>query len=167
MKNVFILLLTLSLSACGYQLAGRGGHIPDEIKSVAIPVFENKTMEPVVEEEFTPMIIREFIKDSRIKVVDRTEADIVLNGNVNSYKESPLSFDQNQEVLEYRITVTTHLKITRQKINNIIWEKDIIKSSEYKVSSNVMTTRTSKLLALKEIAKNLSEEVTDRVLWGW
>jgi len=167
MKNVFILLLTLSLSACGYQLAGRGGHIPDEIKSIAIPVFENKTMEPVVEEEFTPMIIREFIKDSRIKVVDRTEADIVLNGNVNSYKESPLSFDQNQEVLEYRITVTTHLKITRQKINNIIWEKDIIKSSEYKVSSNVMTTRTSKLLALKEIAKNLSEEVTDRVLWGW
>lgn len=167
MKNVFILLLTLSLSACGYQLAGRGGHIPDEIKSVAIPVFENKTMEPVIEEEFTPMIIREFIKDSRIKVVDRTEADIVLNGNVNSYKESPLSFDQNQEVLEYRITVTTHLKITRQKINNIIWEKDIIKSSEYKVSSNVMTTRTSKLLALKEIAKNLSEEVTDRVLWGW
>ena len=167
MKNVFILLLTLSLSACGYQLAGRGGHIHDEIKSVAIPVFENKTMEPVIEEEFTPMIIREFIKDSRIKVVDRTEADIVLNGNVNSYKESPLSFDQNQEVLEYRITVTTHLKITRQKINNIIWEKDIIKSSEYKVSSNVMTTRTSKLLALKEIAKNLSEEVTDRVLWGW
>ena len=167
MKNVFILLLTLSLSACGYQLAGRGGHIPDEIKSIAIPVFENKTMEPVVEEEFTPMIIREFIKDSRIKVVDRTEADLVLGGSVNSYKESPLSFDQNQEVLEYRITVTTHLKITRQKINNIIWEKDIIKSSEYKVSSNVMTTRTSKLLALKEIAKNLSEEVTDRVLWGW
>jgi len=167
MKNVFILLLTLSLSACGYQLAGRGGHIPDEIKSVAIPVFENKTMEPVIEEEFTPMIIREFIKDSRIKVVDRTEADLVLGGSVNSYKESPLSFDQNQEVLEYRITVTTHLKITRQKINNIIWEKDIIKSSEYKVSSNVMTTRTSKLLALKEIAKNLSEEVTDRVLWGW
>ena len=167
MKNVFILLLTLSLSACGYQLAGRGGHIPDEIKSVAIPVFENKTMEPVIEEELTPMIIREFIKDSRIKVVDRTEADLVLGGSVNSYKESPLSFDQNQEVLEYRITVTTHLKITRQKINNIIWEKDIIKSSEYKVSSNVMTTRTSKLLALKEIAKNLSEEVTDRVLWGW
>ena len=167
MKNVFILLLTLSLSACGYRLAGRGGHIPDEIKSVAIPVFENKTMEPVIEEEFTPMIIREFIKDSRIKVVDRTEADLVLGGSVNSYKESPLSFDQNQEELEYRITVTTHLKITRQKINNIIWEKDIIKSSEYKVSSNVMTTRTSKLLALKEIAKNLSEEVTDRVLWGW
>lgn len=167
MKKVIILFFILFLSACGYHLAGKGGHIPDNIKSIGIPVFVNKTMEPIVEEEFTPLVIREFMKDSRIRVVDRREADLILDGSVTSYKESPLSFNEAQEALEYRITVTAHIKLTRQDSNSVLWEKDVAKSSEYRVSSDVMETKTKKLLAIKQIALNLSEEVTDRVLWGW
>lgn len=169
MKGVLplIFILSLYLPACGYQIAGRGGHIQSGPKSIAIPVFENKTMEPIVEEELTPAVIREFIKDSRVEVVDRSQADLVLHGSVISYGESPLSFDQNQNVLEYRITVTTHLRLLQPSTNKILWERDVTESAEYRVSSDVMPTRNSKLIALKEIAQNLSEEVTDRVLWGW
>lgn len=163
----YFLLLTSFLTGCGYQMAGRGGHIPAGIQSLAIPVFENKTMEPIVEEELTPAVIKGFLKDSRIAVVNRAQADLVLYGRVMSYRETPLSFDQDQNVLEYRITVTTHLKLLRQSTDSMLWEKDLISSAEYRVSSDVMATRNSKLLAIKEIAQNLSEEAAARVLRGW
>ena len=133
---------------------------------MAIPVFENKTLEPIVEEELTPVVIREFLRDSRIEVVSRSQAGLVLQGSVTSYKESPLSFDQDQNVLEYRITVVTHLILVRQ-FSEILWERDITESAEYRASSDVMSTRVAKLLALQEIARNLAQDAADRVLQGW
>ncbi len=161
-----LLCSLLILSACGYHMAGTGSHLTPGMKSVFIPVFENKTMEPIVEEELTPAVIREFLQDGRIEVADSSRADMVLKGSVVSYKETPISFDASQNVLEYRIMVTTHLILLKNNSLSL-WEKDITSTAEYAVSSDVMTTRVSKLLALREIARNLSEEVTDRVLLGW
>ncbi|MEK6560408.1 MAG: LptE family protein [Nitrospirota bacterium] len=165
-----LLCSLLILSACGYHMAGTGSHLTPGMKSVFIPVFENKTMEPIVEEELTPAVIREFLHDGRIEVVDRSRADMVLEGSVVSYKETPVSFDDSNDAseneLEYRITVTTHL-ILLQNNSLSLWEKDITSTAEYTVSSDVMTTRVSKLSALREIARNLSQEVADRMLLGW
>ena len=197
LASYLLLLVSFSFTGCGYQIAGRGGHIPGGVRTIAIPVFENRTLEPIVEEELTPVVIREFLRDSRIEVVSRSQAALVLQGSVTSYKESPLSFDQNQNVLEYRITVITHLILVRQSSgvttpdkgertdnesqrdrnvppigssngsNEILWEKDITTSAEYRVSSDVMPTRVAKLLALREIARNLAQDAADRVLQGW
>ena len=204
MKVFVALLLSLfSFAGCGYQIAGRGVHIPEGVRTLAIPVFENKTLEPIVEEELTPVVIREFLRDSRIEVVSRSQAALVLQGSVTSYKESPLSFDQDQNVLEYRITIVTHLILVRQSSgvttpdkeertdnesqrdrnvppidrrgfltpsigsNEILWERDVTESAEYRASSDVMSTRVAKLLALREIARNLAQNAADRVLQGW
>ena len=161
-----LLCSLLILPACGYHMAGTGSHLTPGMKSVFIPVFENKTMEPIVEEELTPAVIREFLQDGRIEVVDRSRADMVLEGSVVSYKETPISFDASQNVLEYRIMVTTHIVLLKNNSLSL-WGKDITSTAEYAVSSDVMTTRVSKLSALREIARNLSEEVADRVLLGW
>ncbi len=161
-----LLCFLLFLPSCGYHMAGTGSHLTAGMKSIFIPVFENRTMEPIVEEELTPAVIREFLQDGRIEVVDRSRADMVFEGSVVSYKETPISFDASQNVLEYRIMVTTHLILLKNNSLSL-WEKDITSTAEYAVSSDVMTTRVSKLLALREIARNLSEEVTDRVLLGW
>lgn len=166
MKHGLTVLLfsLLILQACGYHMAGTGSHLTAGVKSIFIPVFENKTMEPIIEEELTTAVIREFLKDGRIEVAESTRADTVLKGSVVSYKETPVSFDAEQNVLEYRITVTTHLILLN---TNKLWEHDVTSTAEYTVSSDVMTTRIKKLSALREIARNLSEEVTDRILLGW
>src|SRR3990170_4632106 len=172
------LLCSLLLSACGYQMAGTGSHLTAGMKSLSIPVFENKTMEPIIEEELTLAVVREFLKDGRIVVVDSSKADMILKGSVVSYKETPLSFDASQ-IVEYRVTVITHLILQENipisireregPVSSVkpLLEKEITSTAEYKVSSDVMTTRISKLSALREIARNLSEEVSDRVLLGW
>ena len=172
LASYLLLLASFFFAGCGYQIAGRGAHIPEGVRTIAIPVFENKTLEPIVEEEFTPVVIREFLRDSRIEVVSRSQAGLVLRGSVTSYKESPLSFDRDQNVLEYRITVITHLILVRPNGSSngsgeILWERDVTESAEYRASSDVMSTRVAKLLALQEIARNLAQDAADRVLQGW
>ncbi|HZX48417.1 MAG TPA: LptE family protein [Nitrospirota bacterium] len=178
MKYAALLCSFLLLSACGYQMAGTGSHLKTGMKSLSIPVFENKTMEPIIEEELTLAAVREFLKDGRIVVVDSSKADMILKGSVVSYKETPLSFDASQ-IVEYRVTITTHLILQENipistseregPVSSVkpLWEKEITSTAEYKVSSDIMSTRISKLSALREIARNLSEEVSDRVLLGW
>ncbi|MBI5191955.1 MAG: LptE family protein [Nitrospirae bacterium] len=169
MKSVYpiIIIISLVLSSCGYRFAEKSAHIPPSVTSISIPVFENKTMEPVIEEEITPAVIREFIKDRRLQVVDKSQSDLVLNGIVTSYKESPLSFDSNQNVLENRITISVHLRLLQPSSGNILMEKDVTKTAEYRVNSDVMITRAGRFSAIKELARILGEEITDRVLGGW
>lgn len=169
MKSVYpiIFIISLVISSCGYRFAEKGAYISPSVKSISIPVFENKTMEPVVEEEVTPAVIREFIKDRRLQVADRSQADLVLYGSITSYKESPLSFDTNQNVLENRIAITVHLKLLQTSSNNILMEKDITKTAEYRVNSDVMITRAGRYFAIKELSSILAEEITDRVVGGW
>src|SRR4030065_511948 len=113
MKHGLTVLLfsLLILQSCGYHMAGTGSHLTAGMKSIFIPVFENKTMEPIIEEELTTAVIREFLKDGRIEVGESSRANMVLKGSVISYKETPVSFDAVQDVLEYRVTVTTHLTL--------------------------------------------------------
>ncbi len=170
-------------------MAGTGSHLAAGAKSLFIPVFENKTMEPIIEEELTPAVIRAFLKDGRIEVADSSKADMLLKGSIVSYKETPVSFDASENVLEYRVSVTTHLILLdtttlsfREREGPVLrevegvrvgssvtplWEQDITSTAEYTVSSDVMTTRIKKLSALREIAGNLAEEVADRALLGW
>lgn len=162
-----IVIILLFLSSCGYQFAEKGAYIPASVRSISIPVFENKTLEPIVEEEFTSEVIMGFIKDSRLQVVDKSQGDLILYGSITSYKESPLAFDRNQNVLENRITVIVHLKLIQPSTNNVLMEKDMTKNVEYSVSSDIMLTRASKLSAIKELARDLSEVISDRILGGW
>lgn len=167
-----VLFFLLFLSACGYHIAGRGSHLPPEIRTIAIPVFHNKTLEPLIEEELTSGVVRKFQEDSRIRVVNREDAHVILLGSVVSFKEIPLSFDEAQNVLEYRIEVTTHFELFRNEMplsqpDHLLWKRDITVSTEYIVTGDVMFTRTAKLQAFKELSRNLSDEVVDRVMWGW
>ncbi len=178
-RRAAILTLVCScfiISSCGYHMAGTGNHIKSGVKYLFIPVFENKTMEPIIEEEFTRAVIKAFLKDGRIEAVDSSMAEMILKGSVVSYKETPVTFNAAQ-IVEYRVTIKTHLILQENNHPTIgerdgpsvnpLWEKEITSFAEYTVSSDVMATRIAKLSALREIAANLSEEVADRVLLGW
>jgi outer membrane lipopolysaccharide assembly protein LptE/RlpB len=80
-----IIWITLLLG-CGYQLVGKETHVPPGLTSVAIPTFANQTFEPGIEVPFTRGFLREFIRDRRIKVLDRREADSILEGVIKSFQ---------------------------------------------------------------------------------
>jgi hypothetical protein len=135
--------------------------------AIAIPFFDNVTEEPIIEEEFTPAVRREFIRDGSFSLVESGTADRILTGRITGYKETPLSFDKSQNVLEYRVGITTEVQLKDRNGQHPVWSREISASAEYPVTSDVMATRLAKRKAIVEAARNLAEELVDRVREGY
>ncbi|UCE05762.1 MAG: hypothetical protein JSW07_19560, partial [bacterium] len=60
--NIFLSLLLLALFHCGYY-SFSGSSLPSHIRTIAVPMFENRTTEFGVREDITDALINEFTQD--------------------------------------------------------------------------------------------------------
>ncbi|MBI4715361.1 MAG: hypothetical protein HY760_05425 [Nitrospirae bacterium] len=179
-RLVFILVSALFFTACGYQFAGipedtpfsrpalETGQTPSRAgQTLAIPFFINDTGEPLIEEEITPVVLREFIRDGRLRLTGTGEAAMILYVRITSYRQTPLSFDADQNVREYRATITMKGRLEDRRDGNVLWDGEVSASAEYPVTSDVNATRTAKRGAVGEAARDLAESLVDRVIEGF
>ena len=167
-KGLFkILILTIflvNINACGYHFADKGESLPSDIKKIAIPFFINKTFEPRVEMFITDAFIDEFLKRGKIRIAKSEDADATILGKIKSFKTNPISFDDNDRVLEYRATVVLDITLKRNDTGQIIWESFNLKDEyEYTVSSNRTTTYFNKKEAIKKIARDMAEDIHNSI----
>ncbi len=164
-RKKVLLLIIFSLMGCGYQLVGKETHVPPGINSIAIPTFINMTFEPGIEIPFTQAFLREFIKDRRVKVVDRNQADSILEGVIKSFAIYSLSYDPSNYALEYQTTIIIDLTL-RKRTGEILWiEKDFAESRYYRASSNILTNEANKAVAIQEIGKFTAERIRNRFFY--
>jgi len=166
-KKFLPILCAVLVGGCGYQLVGKETHLPPGISSIAIPTFINLTFEPGIEVPFTQAFLREFILDRRVKVVDRKEADSLLEGIIKSFNFYAVSFDQSLRVLEYQVTVV--LDLTLKKPNGeIIWrETNLSETDWYRASSSVLTNEANKNASLQEIGGLVAERIRNRFFFNF
>ena len=166
-KTLRVLICVTLLSGCGYQLAGKDTHVPPGVTSVAIPTLVNQTFEPGVEIAFTQAFLREFIKDRRVKVVERKEADSVVEGVIKSFFIFSASYDKSGYALEYQTVVV--MDITLKKRNGeIIWaEKDFKEMQWYRTNPSVIATEDNRVDAIQQIAKSVAERVLNRFYYNF
>ena len=65
-RSILVLLAILLAGGCGYSLRG---NLPGHIRTVAVPVFANKTQHPAVENTLTSAVVDAFVTSGRLKVV--------------------------------------------------------------------------------------------------
>lgn len=166
-KCLFAILFVILVWGCGYQLVGKETHLPPGISSIAVPTFINKTLEPGIEIPFTQAFLREFILDRRVKVVDRKEADSVLEGFINYYEFHAVSFDRSGRALEYQTNVRADLVLKRRD-GEILWrEKDLSETRWYRTSPDVLTNEANKDAALQQIGQLMAERIRNRFFFNF
>jgi hypothetical protein len=128
-------------AGCGYSLAGRGSFLPDYIRSIAIPIFVNRTPYLTVEQMFTEKVRVEFQSRGRYSV-QPTEpgADGVVRGEIVGISASPVGFTDQQFATRYRFTVTVNVKFDDATQKKTLWENPALSfSDEYELSSRTIT----------------------------
>ncbi len=155
------------LVGCGYQMVGKETHLPPGITSVAIPTFVNQTFEPGIEVPFTQGFLKEFIQDRRVKVVERNEADSVLEGVIRSFQLYSVSYDRSGIALEYQASVVLDLTLKR-KNGEILWvEKDLSDSRAYRTSTNILVSESSKAAAIQFLGRFIAERMRNRFFYNF
>jgi outer membrane lipopolysaccharide assembly protein LptE/RlpB len=161
-KNILVILCLIHLWGCGYQMVGKETHIPSGLTSIAIPTFVNKTFEPGVEIPFTQAFLNEFIQDRRVKVINRAEADSILEGVIKYFTISSTSYDRSGLVLEYQTTVIMDVTL-KKRTGEIIWvEPNLSETQWYRKSSNVLTDESNKSVAIQQIGGFVAQRIRNR-----
>jgi len=170
MRYVLCVILWFSFSmplGCGYQMVGKETHVPPGLNSLTIPTFKNQTYEPGIEVPFTQGFLREFIRDRRVNVVDRTKADSVLEGVIKSFDIFSVSYDKSGLALEYEIRVVLDLTL-KKRTGEILWEeKDFSEIRWFRASSNVLANEANKAVALQQIGKFSAERIRNRFFYNF
>jgi len=161
-KNILVLLCLVHLWGCGYQMVGKETHIPSGLTSIAIPTFANSTLEPGIEIPFTQAFLREFILDRRVNVVDRKEADSILEGVINYFTISSTSYNRSGLVLEYQTTVLMDVTL-KKRTGEIIWvEKGVSETQWYRQSSDALGDEANKAVAIQQMGRFVAQRIRNR-----
>ena len=166
-KRLILVFWFLLLVGCGYQLTGSKTHLPPGITSIAIPTFANQTFEPGVEIQFTRAFLNDFIQDRRVKVVDKAQADSVLEGTIKSFSITSSAYNADGFVLEYQATMVVDL-VLKSRDGEILWkENNLSETRWYRTSSGVLINEDSKSVAIQNIGALVAERIRNRFFYNF
>jgi outer membrane lipopolysaccharide assembly protein LptE/RlpB len=158
---LLLFLVYISLDGCGYHPATLS---PSATKTpvyrIMIPVFFNDTFEPVLEGKVTRMVKQEFITHGGFRVVQNpAQAHLILEGRITSFGLTPLSFNQEYRVTEYRVSIAANVKVLEAQNKKLMWQNGVEAAAEFVVSPDPGASRSAQDLATDEAAKRVAEEI--------
>lgn len=154
-----VALALATLAGCGYTI---GGTLPSHIRTVAVPVFENRTPEPGVEGLLTRAVVEAFSTNGRLRVVPVDEADAILEGEVVSYGLQSIAFDPRANVRQYRLLVTLNLRLRDVRKNAVLFDRPGVQErADFRVPGGVAETISREESALRSAAVDIARAVVN------
>jgi hypothetical protein len=166
---IVILMMALSLNACGYT---RKMSLPRDIKTIHVDTVINKldvreltVYESGLEMRITNAIIDRLQKDGNLRVVGRDEADVVLECKLVDLKQEGVRFDSLEQVEEYQMLIVLDVTLKDAKTGDKFWQEPYLSGdAEYYVSTVRSIARGD---AIVRAIDNLAHNVVDRIVEDW
>lgn len=166
------LLCLLSVtSGCGYALSGRGSFLPDYIRIVGIPSFENKTTIPDVDRILTEAVKAEFAGRGRYTIKsETTDVDAVLIGTITSVRFDSTAFTANSQASRQNLVVTAAIEFRDMRTNKILWSNAAMRYTEdFDVATAATGADAASFLgqdtaAMQRLAQNFARSVVTSIL---
>lgn len=152
----WVVALCVGVTGCGYSTTSRTAK---DIKSIAVPFFENGTPEPNLELRVTEAIINNLVQDNTLKVLDESEADAVLDGRIIVFSNVPFSFNDELNAEEYRVTITVQVTLFNRRQNQPVWEQKVIKGD-----GSYLLDVTESGFTFDDALNEAIFEITERIL---
>ena len=132
-KIVNIVSIFLIVGCSYYSMAGS---IPANIKNVNIPLVENDTAEFEISENLTSKIIQEIAIQNILKITDDNNSDSTILGVITSASDGPFSFDNNEQVDEYRFSLSLKIIWTDNENEKNLIEKTFTGFGNYSINND-------------------------------
>jgi outer membrane lipopolysaccharide assembly protein LptE/RlpB len=153
-----LLVLATCLSAgCGYSFRG---NLPGHIKTVAVPMFKNRTEAAGLENTITSAVVSAFSSGGRLRVVPAEEADSILEGEIVGYQLDGAGFDRNANVQAYHLRVVLNVAFRDVRQNKLLWqEKSLTQTSDFQVQGQVSDTLAQGSGAASQAAADIGRKI--------
>lgn len=151
------LLLALALPACNYGFSGGGG-LPDNIRTLYIAPFENRTDEPELDPLINRALTEELPRALGLRPAVERSADLIVRGTIMRYDDQASSYRPGQEgtidVEQHQVQITLSIQLIDVRENLIRYEsQSILGRGEYNQSSQ--SPEVARNLALRQIIQQI------------
>jgi outer membrane lipopolysaccharide assembly protein LptE/RlpB len=155
---VFLLVATVVvLGGCGYSTQG---NLPPHIKSVAVPMLKNRTLQPGIESAITSAVIRAL--STRLRLVPAEQADSILEGEIVGYSAQGIGFDRSANITAYRVQVTVNAEFRDLRNNAVLWrEQGLTVTSDFSVQGSVSDTLSREAGASAQAADEIGRKIVN------
>jgi hypothetical protein len=150
-RGLPIALIALQSSSCLYQLRGGGG-LPEEIRTVYIQSFENKTPQFELDQQLFSKLQEKLPRALGLRPGGEENADAVVRGVITRYEDVAQNYrpgDQNTRVQVelHQVQITVSVELINRKNMTVLWESQSLTGrGEYKPSSEQDVTARAKAL---------------------
>ena len=170
------------VAGCAYHLGSGERQVPGGYRAIAVPVFKNKSQEAGIEVYFTNAMIRELERSSIGRVSDKTDAQVTLEGIINSVSyiagapisDTLLGSIPPNTILngEYRILVVGTVTLRRNSDQKILWEGGFNGEKSYLTpriglpgltGANALYNNSARYQNIEQMASDLMAETYDRL----
>lgn len=182
--------LALLPLACGYHLAGSRVVVPGSIGSVSVGRFENESRQEGLEKALAFAFERELYERGTLPLRENvSEGEGIITGTIREFRIRPVSFDSDDQALQYEATLTLDVTLRRQDDGTVLWKGQRLRAyEEYSVSrdavvpsssqfqqgtldfanlgelSDIQLAETEKRLAIDRMVRAIVRDVHDRIL---
>ncbi len=158
--------------ACVCMLAGCaqyrfGSNVPQELRTIAVPVFENASGFPEIDALVTQYVLREIQREGTFKIAPLESASLKLLGKLSKSDTDSLSYDRNYGSMtsEYRYALVAKITLVERGSGKLLIDNVPIKANTTFLTHGDMLTGLQD--AGPRVAKELARAIVDAVLAQW
>ncbi|HEV2288428.1 MAG TPA: LptE family protein [Candidatus Acidoferrales bacterium] len=157
-------------SGCGYHVIGRGGQLPAEWQTLAVPIFTNQTPAYRIEQRVTNAVIHELLVRTKYRVVPSPAgANAVLRGDITDIEVVPLLFDASSgHVTTFLVTLKLKVNLVDESAKKSIYRNNnFIFRDEYQVSNDVNALFQEEDPAFERMSRKFASDLVSALLEGF
>jgi citrate lyase gamma subunit len=164
-------MLRTPLSLCAVLVAltagcysFRGGSVPADVHSVAIPVASDQSAfgNAALRDQLTTLLVQKFTRDNSLLVTDKTAADAVLQTTIQSVTTAATAVGSNDRASVQRLTVSVRATFDNLRTRRTIWEKSFSNWADFDPAGALDARDRALSLALEKITDDILLEAVAR-----
>ncbi len=169
MKQILLVLapLCLLLTGCaGYRLGGQKPVHLRHITKLAVPAFENLTLEPRLAVLVTNAIIKQMQNHGSYQIVAKRDAEAVLEGKIQTITRSQFRSDPTNILRTSQIAASLYTAYEiKDAASGSVLHKGFATGNSYIIlDANLQLSETQ---LLEDAAQRLSYDLADQISEGW
>ncbi|HMA64850.1 MAG: LPS assembly lipoprotein LptE [Fibrobacterota bacterium] len=164
MKIRCVLLIAFLTVSYGCLYTFNGSSLPSYLKTVDIPLFSNKSLQPNVADEVTQELGSQVVSSNLLTIVQRN-GDASLSGAITSYESKPFTYSTTEvrqvDVDQYKVVITADVEFLDNKKNNELYKGSVTGEGVFNFKTE------SEEAGRKRAEKDLVKRILENSVQSW
>ena len=152
---------------CGYHRAGAAAHLPNTVRTLAVPMFRNTTQSYHTEAALTQAVVRELSSRTSYHLLtgNHGDADATLEGTITGFRVSPLTYNSRTgQSSSFLITIKASVKLVDRDGRVLYQNPSYLFRQQYETTQDLASFIQEDNPAVQRLARDFAQSVVSDIL---